>query len=162
MNTITIPASAAGEVLIINAIPAQVVSATMARSCAPHLEAVEMTAVRIFARNVRAVLLAVLDTSREEVLPLRVSHAVGHADTAAIMGGEIGLALAPGGRVQVETASIMLVGAYVGPRLPEGATTLPAGAGIEWLLVGIGSHACGRIRRAAADVDAADRAAAGD
>lgn len=28
-----------------------------------------------------------------------------------------------------------LIGQYIGPRLPEGATELPAGATIEWWLV---------------------------
>jgi hypothetical protein len=33
----------------------------------------------------------------------------------------------------------LLVGQYVGPRLEEGAKTLPAGADIKWCLVTIGS-----------------------
>jgi hypothetical protein len=66
--------------------------------------------------------------------------AVGHADTAAIFSGLLGttvpmarrtITLAPG-----ETA---LVGQYAGPRLPEGATTLPPGATITWLLVTVGA-----------------------
>lgn len=162
MSDITIPAGTSGEVIITGAIPAQVVAATLAASCTPTLEAAELAAVRLFPRQVRPVLAALLETSRDEVLPVRVSHAVGHADTAAVMGRDIGLALAPGGRVQLDTAAVLLVGAYVGPRLPEGATTLPAGAEISWFLLGVGRHAAGRVRRAAADVEAAERAARED
>jgi hypothetical protein len=64
------------------------------------------------------------------------TSAVGHADTAAVFGNVLGVPV-PCARVNValrggETA---LVGQYRGPRLPEGATVLPAGATIEWVVV---------------------------
>lgn len=61
---------------------------------------------------------------------------VGHADTAAIFSEQLGGPV-PAARVTVtlEKGETILVGQYKGPRLPEGATTLPAGATIQWLLV---------------------------
>ena len=65
-----------------------------------------------------------------------LESAVGHPDTAAVFSTVIGvqvpanratLALGPGDR--------LLVGQYRGPRLPEGTTTLPDGAKIEWAMV---------------------------
>ena len=60
--------------------------------------------------------------------------AVGHADTAAVFSDVIGVQIHVA-RVSValrrhETS--LIVGQYRGPRLPEGATTLPEGAEIEW------------------------------
>ena len=60
--------------------------------------------------------------------------AVGHADTAAVFSDVIGVQI-PVARATVvlrrhETS--LIVGQYRGPRLPEGATTLPEGAVIEW------------------------------
>lgn len=37
--------------------------------------------------------------------------------------------------VKLEPGVLILVGQYIGPRLPEGATTLPEGASIEWWTV---------------------------
>jgi hypothetical protein len=58
--------------------------------------------------------------------------AVGHPDTAKVMGvsfNRISLSLKSG--------DLVLVGQYKGPRLPEGATTLPEGATIQWMIVDI-------------------------
>lgn len=62
--------------------------------------------------------------------------AVGHADTAAVFSTVLGINV-PANRVTVTLSKgeTVLVGQYVGPRLPEGATTLPEGATIKWLLV---------------------------
>lgn len=69
-------------------------------------------------------------------LAREATSAVGHASTAAIFASLLGrpvetarltLTLAPGDEA--------LVGQYIGPRLPEGATSLPEGARIEWKLV---------------------------
>ena len=61
---------------------------------------------------------------------------VGHADTAALLSAEIGR------EVQMNRVSytmgdddVLLVGQYQGPRLPEGAKELPAGAKIAWVRV---------------------------
>jgi hypothetical protein len=72
---------------------------------------------------------------------------IGHSDICAMINSQLGL----GGRVDVEgaddaytcnRASISLkpgdtlwVGQYVGQRLPEGCTTLPEGARVDWYVV---------------------------
>lgn len=68
---------------------------------------------------------------------IEFESAVGHADTSAVFANELGLP------IQVNRVSVKLtdhetralIGQYVGPRLPEGATTLPEGATIQWWIV---------------------------
>ena len=57
--------------------------------------------------------------------------AIGHATTAAVVSGILGVDI-PYNRVNVELVGNMalVVAQYSGPRLPEGATTLPEGARI--------------------------------
>ena len=64
--------------------------------------------------------------------------AVGHADTAAVFSSVLGVTV-PCNRatVALKDGDVALVGQYSGPRLPEGATTLPEGAAIKWLVVGV-------------------------
>lgn len=59
---------------------------------------------------------------------------VGHADTAAIMGTVLGIAI-PCNRATfvLEKGTTLIVGQYKGPRLPEGTKTLPEGAKIDWI-----------------------------
>jgi hypothetical protein len=74
--------------------------------------------------------------------------AIGHADTAAIVGTLLGLpeediarmVEAAKNRPTIKTATgdKAIVAQYIGPRLPEGATTLPEGAKIEFFLVEVG------------------------
>jgi hypothetical protein len=59
---------------------------------------------------------------------------VGHENTAAVFSSILGIT------VSMDRATFSLtrgdeavVGQYSGPRLPEGATTLPEGATIKWL-----------------------------
>ena len=61
---------------------------------------------------------------------------VGHAETAALFSALLEVEVAPR-RVSVtlDEETALLVGQYVGPRLPEGATALPEGARVLWLLV---------------------------
>jgi hypothetical protein len=65
---------------------------------------------------------------------------IGHADTAAVISADLGFCL-PANRetVKLEAGSRCLVCQYKGPRLPEGATSLPDGATIEyyWLTVSL-------------------------
>ncbi len=62
--------------------------------------------------------------------------AVGHADTAAVFGEQLVMPVQPNRvNVSLKSGDMVLVGQYRGPRLPEGATTLPEGATIQWLLV---------------------------
>lgn len=65
--------------------------------------------------------------------------AVGHADTARLFSAILGRTIEPN-RVSVEIGDDdeLLVGQYVGPRLPEGATELPEGATIHWMVVRMG------------------------
>jgi hypothetical protein len=61
---------------------------------------------------------------------------VGHADTAAVMSGLLGFDI-PVNRVSIslQPDDLLVVGQYIGPRLPEGCTSLPDGASIKWYLV---------------------------
>ena len=65
-------------------------------------------------------------------------NAVGHVDTAAVFSSVLGVEI-PCNRVTaaLEDGDVALVGQYSGPRLPEGATSLPEGATIKWLIVGV-------------------------
>lgn len=71
-----------------------------------------------------------------------VESAIGHADTATVVGGLLGRDV-PANRVTLELGymTIMVVAQYKGPRLPEGSTMLPEGATIEWWLVLGGDYA---------------------
>lgn len=65
-----------------------------------------------------------------------VESAVGHADVAALLGAALGRQVAENRRsIQLGPDDIALIGAYVGPRLAAGTTTLPTGAKIEWWIV---------------------------
>lgn len=63
---------------------------------------------------------------------------VGHADTAAVFSEQLGYPVAFNRQsVSLNYGDKLLVGQYQGPRLPEGATALPDGASIKWLVVTI-------------------------
>ena len=66
------------------------------------------------------------------------TSAVGHADTAAVFSSVLGVEI-PCNRatVALKDGDVALVGQYSGPRLAEGATSLPEGAAIKWLVVGV-------------------------
>jgi hypothetical protein len=64
--------------------------------------------------------------------------AVGHADTAAIFAAELEVPVANArATLRLTPGAELLVGQYEGPRLPEGATALPPGATLRWLLVAV-------------------------
>ena len=77
-----------------------------------------------------------LDVARN--LAKIATSAVGHADTAAVFADVLGVPV-PCNRVSVslDHCATALVGQYSGPRLPEGATCLPEGATIKWMIVGV-------------------------
>jgi len=81
--------------------------------------------------------LAFRPVNVEAVQNLNRNHglvsAVGHADTAAVLSNVLGFDV-PCNRVNVELDRnhSLVVAQYRGPRLPEGATTLPEGAAIEF------------------------------
>ncbi len=64
--------------------------------------------------------------------------AVGHETTAQLFSDVLGLPI-PYHRATVvlQPGDHALVGQYEGPRLAEGATQLPKGAGIRWFVVGM-------------------------
>ena len=64
--------------------------------------------------------------------------AVGHADTAAILTGLLGLTV-EANRINVllSPGDLLIVAQYRGPRLPEGTTTLPEGASFQFFSVTI-------------------------
>ena len=66
------------------------------------------------------------------------TSAVGHPSTATIFSQELGLDV-PCQRttVSLKPGDRLVVGQYSGPRLEEGATTLPEGASIRWFEVDI-------------------------
>lgn len=72
----------------------------------------------------------------KELLASGFESAVGHADTANVFAGVLELDV-PTNRVTVslEKGEVVVVGQYRGPRLPEGATTLPEGSTIQWIKV---------------------------
>lgn len=65
-----------------------------------------------------------------------VESYIGHADTARILSGILGMEIpARRERMTVESGEVFLVAQYEGSRLPEGATTLPEGAKITfWMM----------------------------
>jgi len=66
-----------------------------------------------------------------------VVSAIGHADTARVVGRELGIELPADRRNVVLSGEPMLVAQYIGPRLPEGVTVLPEGARIEFFVVAL-------------------------
>lgn len=64
---------------------------------------------------------------------------VGHADTARVFSEELGVEVpAQRSTIALEKGDQLVIGSYKGPRLPEGATQLPEGATIVWLLATVG------------------------
>ena len=70
------------------------------------------------------------------------TSAVGHADTAAVFSAVLGVTV-PCNRatVALKDGDVALVGQYSGPRLSEGAASLPEGATIKWVVVGVNAPA---------------------
>ena len=67
-----------------------------------------------------------------------VTSIVGHPDTAKVIGNMLGIDI-PCNRVSWtwpdDDDTILLITQLTGPRLPEGATTLPDGAKLTWWMV---------------------------
>ncbi len=65
-----------------------------------------------------------------------IESAVGHAETAAIFSKILNIDVECARKnVAMSAGDIAIVGQYSGPRLPEGATSLPEGAKIKWIFV---------------------------
>ena len=71
-----------------------------------------------------------------------VESFVGHVDTAAVISSELGLEV-PFNRAHGSIEDEAIIAQYVGPRLPEGATSLPEGAEIRFFLAKYGGRAVG-------------------
>jgi len=62
------------------------------------------------------------------------TSAIGHADTAAVVGNILDLPVqANRVSVKLEQGDNLIVAQYSGPRLPEGSTSLPEGASIKFV-----------------------------
>lgn len=60
---------------------------------------------------------------------------VGHTDTATIFSQQLGMEIVPNrSTIRLRDGDSILVGQYNGPRLYEGATSLPQGSSIKWFL----------------------------
>ena len=79
-----------------------------------------------------------ITAAQAAVMAVGVPSAVGHAPTAAIFSEALGTPI-PMARITVllTVGEQVLVGQYSGARLEEGATTLPEGATIRWVVVGV-------------------------
>lgn len=100
------------------------------------LNAFSLNMLTVFPADIHADEISV-DQARE--MARGASSAVGHAETAAVFTAVLGVPV-PTNRATVRLSSgdVALVGQYVGPRLPEGATSLPEGATIRWFRVTVG------------------------
>lgn len=88
------------------------------------------------------------NADRHQSWYLPAESVIGHADIAGIINSQLGLTgedniysglVYPVNRVSIKLRKndVLVVGQYVGPRLQEGATELPADAKIEWYQVEI-------------------------
>lgn len=104
------------------------------------LNALSLNMIAAFPVSIHVVELT-LDEARQW-LNRGFQSAVGHADTAAVFASVLGFDVpCVRSTVTLQLNDQSIVGQYSGPRLPEGATTLPEGAKIRWLLVHIGEDA---------------------
>lgn len=71
-----------------------------------------------------------------QVKAFSLESAIGHADTANIVSALLGVNI-PANRTNIKLSAgeSIVVAQYIGPRLPEGATKLPDGARIDFVLV---------------------------
>lgn len=77
-----------------------------------------------------------IDLQQARALSASARSAVGHAETAAVFTNLLGHPVAHHRQsLTWDGTEPMLVGQYQGPRLPEGATSLPDGAVIVWWLL---------------------------
>ena len=67
-----------------------------------------------------------------------VKSVVGHESTATIFTQLLGVEVEVNRvNLKLKEGDLLIVGQYIGPRLPEGATELPEGAKIVWKAVSI-------------------------
>lgn len=121
---------------IVNALPASV----LLGACAPGVQSPDKTGHTPALPGQGYVALTTITAARAAawVQEKSPTSAVGHSDTAAIFSEILGTEV-PENRISIPPLGAgteqILAGLYTGPRLPEGATTLPEGATITWVLV---------------------------
>lgn len=77
-----------------------------------------------------------VDEARHAINSQEWESCVGHVDTARVFSKELGVEI-PFRRstITLFPGATVLVGQYDGPRLTEGATSLPEGGSIQWMMV---------------------------
>ena len=86
--------------------------------------------------------IQVKPVSAELVARMPVKSGIGHTDTAALVSGILGRDIqANRATISLWPGETIVVAQYLGPRLPEGATVLPEGAAVKFVLVTIGHQA---------------------
>ena len=72
------------------------------------------------------------------ILQAGFESAVGHANTAAVFSEQLGITvMAERITISLSQSDRVIVGQYRGPRLEEGAVSLPEGATIQWILISV-------------------------
>lgn len=76
-------------------------------------------------------------------VPADVESAIGHQDTAKVVSDILGFEVKPNRvSIRMSESDVLYVAQYTGPRLPEGATTLPEGAILEFFEVTFRKEGC--------------------
>ena len=87
-------------------------------------------------------IIRVKKISSNEV-PADVESAIGHKDTAKVVSSMLGFEVKPNRvSIKMSESDVLYVAQYTGPRLPEGATTLPEGASLEFFEVTFYKEGC--------------------
>lgn len=76
-------------------------------------------------------------------IPADVESAIGHENTAKVVSSMLGFEVKPNRvSIRMSESDVLYVAQYTGPRLPEGATTLPEGASLEFFEVTFRKEGC--------------------
>lgn len=76
-------------------------------------------------------------------IPTDVESAIGHQDTAKVVSSMLGFEVKPNRvSIKMSESDVLYVAQYTGLRLPEGATTLPEGASLEFFEVTFYNEGC--------------------
>lgn len=76
-------------------------------------------------------------------IPTDVESAIGHENTAKVVSSMLGFEVKPNRvSIRMSESDVLYVAQYTGPRLPEGATTLPEGASLEFFEVTFHQEGC--------------------
>ena len=76
-------------------------------------------------------------------VPTDIESAIGHVDTAKVVSNILGFEVKPNRvSIRMSESDVLYVAQYTGPRLPEGATTLPEGASLEFFEVTFRKEGC--------------------